>query len=233
MTLSAVSTAEKRTHGVDLSQVLLVIPTLDEEEGLAVVLRQARQLSVETLVIDGGSADHSVEVALGAGVKVRQVPRGKGRAWREFQASMPQDHPYVAMVDADASYDLTALPRLLDSGADMVVGMRDREPGSTPVHRLVGGTALTLAASLITMHRCADVLSGFRLMRSSCLRQIQLTSDGFGLEAELTIEFLRRGFSVDWIPTSYQPRYGQSKLRPLRDGADILHTMLKTRFRPL
>ncbi len=65
MTLSAVSTAEKRTHGVDLSQVLLVIPTLDEEEGLAVVLRQARQLSVETLVIDGGSADHSVEVALG------------------------------------------------------------------------------------------------------------------------------------------------------------------------
>lgn len=234
MTIPTVPAIESRGRGADLSDVLLVVPTLNEQAGLAVVLRQASQLSVATLVIDGGSADRSVEVALEAGVEVRRVPRGKGRAWREFQASISPDSPtYIAMIDADASYDLAALPRLIDSGADMVVALRDRLPGSTALHRLAGSTALTLAASLITMRRCPDILSGFRIMRSDCLREIQLTSDGFGLEAELTIEFLRRGFSVDWVPAGYQPRYGDSKLRPLQDGMDILGTMLKTRFRPL
>jgi hypothetical protein len=98
---------------------------------------------------------------------------------------------------------------------------------------LLGGSALTWAASLITLRRCPDVLSGFRVIRSDCLRRVPFESEEFGLEAEMTIEFLRRGYRLSWVPCAYLPRYGESKLRPLQDGIDILRTMLRTRLRRL
>jgi dolichol-phosphate hexosyltransferase len=218
----------------ELANVLLVIPALNEEAGLRVVLAQARELGVATLVLDGGSSDRSVEVAEEHEVEVLHVRRGKGRAWQDFLDSVPYDDwEYVAMVDADGSYDLSALPRLVQTLPDMAVGMRCREPGSTPLHRLLGGSALTWAASLITLRRCPDVLSGFRVIRSDCLRRVPFESEEFGLEAEMTIEFLRRGYRLSWVPCAYLPRYGESKLRPLRDGIDILRTMLRTRLRRL
>jgi dolichol-phosphate mannosyltransferase len=217
-----------------LASVLLVIPALNEEAGLRVVLAQARELGVATLVLDGGSSDRSVDVARAHDVEVLHVRRGKGRAWRDFLDSVPYgDWEYVAMVDADGSYDLSALPRLIATRSDMAVGLRCREPGSTPLHRLLGGSALTLAASLITLRRCPDVLSGFRVIRSDCLRRIALESEEFGLEAEMTIEFLRRGYRLSWVPCAYLSRYGESKLRPVRDGIDILRTMVRTRLRRL
>ena len=116
MIASTVSPRLRQTPGAGLSRVLLVVPTLNEEAGLATVLRQARELAVPTLVIDGGSTDGSVALAQDAGVEVRLVRRGKGRAWRDFLASVPlEEYEYVAMVDADGSYDLAALPRLLAS----------------------------------------------------------------------------------------------------------------------
>src|SRR5688572_23414056 len=127
-----------------LANVLLVIPALNEEDGLRVVLAQARELGVATLVLDGGSSDRSVEVAEENDVEVLHVRRGKGRAWQDFLDVVPYDEwEYVAMVDADGSYDLSALPRLVETRPDMAVGLRCREPGSTPLHRLLGGSALT------------------------------------------------------------------------------------------
>jgi dolichol-phosphate mannosyltransferase len=217
-----------------LANVLLVVPALNEEDGLRVVLKQAQDLGVATIVLDGGSTDASVAVAEAFGVEVLHVRRGKGRAWRDFLESFPIDGwRYVAMVDADGSYDLGALPRLMEAMPDMAIGLRRRARGSTPVHRLIGGTALSMAASLITLRRCPDVLSGMRVIRSDCLREARLVSEEFGLEAEMTIDFLRRGYRIEWVPCDYLPRYGESKLRPVRDGIDILKTMLRTRLRPL
>jgi len=227
-------TALESSLSPKLANVLLVIPALNEEAGLRVVLAQARELGVATLVLDGGSSDRSVEVAEENDVEVLHVRRGKGRAWQDFLDVVPYDDwEYVAMVDADGSYDLSALPRLVETRPDMAVGLRCREPGSTPLHRLLGGSALTWAASLITQRRCPDVLSGFRVIRSDCLRRVPFESEEFGLEAEMTIEFLRRGYRLSWVPCAYLPRYGESKLRPLQDGIDILRTMLRTRLRRL
>ncbi len=228
--------ATPRSHPVSpaLANVLLVVPALNEEVGLPVVLAQARALGVATLVLDGGSSDRSVEVAQEHDVEVLNVRRGKGRAWRDFLENVSYgDWEYIAMVDADGSYDLSALPQLVESHPDMAVGLRCREPASTPLHRLLGGSALTFAASLITLRRCPDVLSGFRVIRSDILGRVPFESEEFGLEAEMTIAFLRRGYRLSWVPCAYLPRYGESKLRPLHDGIDILRTMLRTRLRKL
>ncbi len=72
-----------------LSRALLAIPTLNEEDGLPSVLRQARRLGVTTVVVDGGSTDGTLRIAREFDVPVVGVSRGKGRGWCRY----PSDDP--------------------------------------------------------------------------------------------------------------------------------------------
>jgi len=217
-----------------LFSVLLVIPTLNEAEGLAQVLADARTLGVETLVVDGGSTDGTKEIARELGGQVLEVSAGKGHGWRDFLADFPyRDWEFIAMVDGDDSYDLMSLPQLLEHDVDMAIGLRRSTGYSGTWFRAMGARALSLLAGCSTLSYCPDLLSGFRVIRSECLDRIKLTSDGFGLEAEVTIEFLRRGFSIEWVPVRYQRRLGRSKLNPIMDGWVIFRTILRTATRPL
>ena len=157
----------------------------------------------------------------------------KGSAWRDFLTAVPYSNwKYIAMVDGDATYDLSALPRLVSTDADMAVALRI-SVGETPFVRSLGARGLSKLAGLLLRSECPDLLSGFRVMRSESLSMLQLTSQRFGLETELTIEYLRRGLRVRWVPVAYGRRSGQSKLRPLKDGLDILGTIVRTRYRRL
>ena len=225
--------SESKT-GEALDCVLLVIPTLNEAEGLAQVLADARALGVETLIVDGGSTDGTKEIARELGAQVLEVSTGKGRGWRDFLTKFPyRDWEFIAMVDGDDSYDLMSLPQLLEHDVDMAIGLRRSTGYSGSWIRAMGARALSLLAGWSTLSHCPDLLSGFRLIRSKCLDRINLTSDGFGLEAEFTIEFLRRGFSIEWVPVHYQKRLGRSKLSPIKDGWIIFWTILRTAVRPL
>ena len=137
------------------------------------------------------------------------------------------------MVDGDATYDLAALPRLIEAGADMAVGVRQPVDGSVPRLRAVGAHALSSLAGLCTGRECPDLLPGFRVIRSTYVDRIRLTAERFELETELTMEFLRRGFHVAWVPVNYTRRRGESKLHPVRDGREILLTIARTRYRKL
>lgn len=217
-----------------LSDVLLVVPTLNEEQGLPGVLEEARRLGVATLVLDGGSDDRTRDIAGAYDVPVVEVSKGKARGWREFIGSKDfNGWKRLAMVDGDGTYDLAALPRMAASGADMVVGLRNGVPGETPRVRAMGARALSALASVATGAKCPDLLSGFRVIDVQRLREITLNSNGFELETELTIEFVRRGFRVEWVPVSYRRRLGKSKLNPVREGVRILWAIARVRSRRL
>lgn len=208
--------------------VLLVVPTLNEEQGLPVVLTQARQLGIATIVADAGSTDGTCEIAKEFKADILKVARGKGRGWREFLSRVDYTSwEYLAMVDGDDTYDLLALPRMLERDADMIIGRRMSLPEATSWIRGAGDGLLSFTASLFAGCRCPDLLSGFRLMRTSCLRELTLVSDNFELETELTLRFIRHGFSVEWVETEYRPRLGLSKLHAFKDGWSILNAILR------
>ncbi len=218
----------------DLSRVLLFVPTLNEERGLGRVLHQARCLGVPTLVVDGGSTDRTHSVARAFDVPFIQTERGKGRQWREFCSRISySDWDYIAMIDSDATYDLNELPVLLAADGDMVIGRRVPTRSSSSILRKIGASSFSRLVTFLTSRRCQDLLSGFRIVRTSCLGEISIKSDGFGLESELTIEFLRRGLRVLWVDVNYYPRLGESKLHAARDGMDILRTIVYSRYRRL
>ncbi|MCI4318964.1 MAG: glycosyltransferase family 2 protein [Thermoplasmata archaeon] len=222
---------------------LVLLPTLNEEQGLAYTLSELRGVDFRApesapsiLVIDGGSTDGTLAVARDRRVPVlQQRSRGKGAAVREGLAfARAQGFAHVALLDADGTYPVDSLPGvfdLLESGVDLVVGVRrpDRPPVGRPrelLHRL-GNSLLNFAAGEFTQRPVLDICSGFWAIGLERLEELALESNGFEIESELFIKAFRRQWRVVQLPVTYRPRIGEAKLHTVRDGSRILLSILR------
>ncbi len=226
----------------------ILLPTLNEREGLACTLKEIPKTAMRTeewsyriLVVDGGSTDGTVDVAHRAGVPVfHQHSRGKGAALREALAWLrTRGVRFAVVMDADCTYPANLLPALmslLESGSDLVVGVRQPvfKPTSAArdfVHR-VGNSALNYAANQFAGLPFLDVCSGFWGVHVEMAHRLELETNGFEIEAELFAKAFRAGMQITQIPIPYRERIGVAKLRAARDGARILLTVLRFGRRP-
>jgi dolichol-phosphate hexosyltransferase len=225
------------------SERLVLLPTLNEEEGLAHTLSELQRVTFRPaegapsiLVIDGGSTDRTLDVARYRRIPVvHQRSRGKGAAVREgLEFARTQGFAHVALLDADGTYPVSGLPGvfdLLEGGADLVVGIRrpDRPPVGRPrelVHRL-GNSLLNFAAGEFTRRPVLDVCSGFWAIGLDRFRELDLESNGFEIESELFVKAFQRQWRVVQLPVTYRPRLGEAKLHTVRDGSRILLSILR------
>lgn len=228
-----------RLQGADAA---IILPTLNEEEGLRrtleelpAALAQTRFLRVEPLVIDGGSTDGTVSVARAAGIPVlTQRTRGKGAAVVEaFERVGALGARYGVVLDADATYPPDAIGptlSLLQRGTDLVVGVRSPIWGPPKdfrdlIHR-VGNVALSYSASLLTRRSILDLCSGFWGISTAHFLELGISSDSFAVEAELVLKALRQGLAFRQIPIDYRERIGRAKLKTIRDGSRIFFSIL-------
>lgn len=239
------SSAEQAFNGVD---VAIVLPTLNEEQGLlrtlsdlpfdrlAGLASDKETLVVRLVIVDGGSTDRTTEIARERGIPVlRQLGRGKGQAIRQALAWLHERKVrYAVVLDADFTYPGASIPavvHLLDSGSQLVVGVRQpvssaRTDSREAVHR-VGNGLLNLAASQLSGLPILDLCSGFWGVLVEAVPPLKLETDGFEIEAELFTKAYRAGYMVTQIPIPYRERVGVAKLRALRDGARILLTSIR------
>ena len=218
-------------------EIALIIPTKNEVEGLKQVLRELPKtvlgLRVLPIIIDGGSTDGTDKVVKDAGLELlRQHGRGKGAAMVEAAAST--DAEVLAFVDADGTYPLRDLPGLaapvIEGRADMVVGSRivaKREPGSMSRLNLVGNRIFTGLANFAMKSHITDMLSGFRVLSHEAFNKLFLSTSGYEIEAEMTIEVLSRKMNILEVPLSkFNRRLGTTKLDPIGDGYGIFRVLL-------
>lgn len=222
---------------------VILLPTLNEERGLPVTLDdiplaqlRARGWSAIPVVIDGGSTDRTREVAFSRGVPlVDQKSRGKGAAIREGLELLDRlGVRFAVVLDADATYPGSAvLPalELLDSGCDLVVGVRHPEGGHPRsfrdlVHR-TGNVLLNFAAGQYSRSTYLDLTSGFWAINVRKSRELRLITDNFGIEAELFLKAHRYGWDTSQIPIEYRKRVGVAKLHAVPDGTRILLSILR------
>ena len=222
------------------TRVAVLIPCLNEDATIADVVKDFRAAlpSAEVYVCDNGSTDRSASEATAAGATVLHEPRrGKGYAVRSMFQSVDAD--IYLLVDGDRTYPADAaaslLAPILNDRADMVVGSRLHPRASSefdPLRKL-GNVVFLGALRLLFRIELTDLLSGYRALTRTLVRQLSLTSDGFQIEAELTITVIGAGFRVVEVPVDLRPRPkgSVSKLRPSRDGLAILKTMFSLRRR--
>lgn len=211
--------------------VSVVLPCLNEEQGVGACVRQAREtltaagFDAEIIVVDNGSEDSSHQRALEAGATViYEAERGYGSALRAGFAAASGE--VVVMADADGSYDLSKLPTLVRSIVsgigDLVIGSRfgkDHQRGAMPfMHKYLGTPLLSFIAGKITGVKLRDSQSGFRAFKRRAIEQLELQSTGMELATEMLLRAGAKGLRIVEIPAGYQHRRGASKLSPLRDA---------------
>lgn len=217
----------------DRSSVCVLIPTLNEAATIGSVIEGFQTEGFESiLVIDGGSEDDTQSIAedLGATV-IEQSGSGKGAAVVEAVEHIDTRH--VLMIDGDGTYLPAQADRLLDplvdGPADHVIGDRfaDMEPDAMSRLNRFGNRQINRLFRLIHKHELHDILSGYRAFSTDSFERLNLSSTGFGIEAEMTGEALRHGQRIEEVPITYKrrPDMSDTKLHPVRDGAVILSTI--------
>jgi glycosyltransferase involved in cell wall biosynthesis len=216
-------------------KVSVVIPALNEERNLPVVLPKIGGWVDEVILVDGLSEDATTEVAarLLPGIKiVQETRRGKGAALRAGFAAASGD--IIAMLDADGSTDPKELPVFvgaLVAGADFVKGTRfSQGAGTADMSRLrrLGNAGLVRLVRLLFGGRFSDLCYGYIAFWKRTLPHLELDSDGFAIETEMNLRALAAGLKISEVPSfEYQRIHGKSNLRTFPDGWSVLKTIFR------
>jgi glycosyltransferase involved in cell wall biosynthesis len=236
------------TNGAGRALVSVVVPVYNEAATVGQVVDEllALDLRLEVLLVDDGSTDGSpVELARLAGrhgeVKVLTQPqnRGKGAAVRRGITESTGD--ILLIQDADLEYSPSDIPALIDpllSGkADAVFGTRLRG-GAHPQRahlfwHYAGNRFLTLLANVLYNTTISDMEVGYKAFRGELVRGLELVSDDFRIEPELTAKVLRLGPGIRLyeVPISYYGRsYAEGKKITWRDGFGAVGALVRFRF---
>jgi len=224
----------------------VVVPTLNEAPCIATVLEGllVQDGIDELLVVDGGSADGTVEIVEGLGVQLHhQQSRGLGHGLHEGFAVATGD--VLCVVDADGSHDWREIPRMravLAEGYDYVLASRytgpfrfrgpHRWPWSTSeddswLHEW-GNLGFVAMAKMLHGLPLSDVMMGFQMVRREALEAIGLVEQGQCFDAELKIKLHRAGYRLAEISAIEPKRIGgEAKLTVWKDGPDVLRVILK------
>jgi dolichol-phosphate hexosyltransferase len=217
-------------------KITVIIPCLNEEQGIESVLRRMPAFVDQVIVVDNGSTDRTSEVAAGFGVQViREEVRGYGRSYKTGFASATGD--IIVTLDGDQSYPPDAISYLLEAFLHLEVDflnasrfpVRDRHAMSLK-HKL-GNVILSVAMSLLYGRWVRDSQSGMWVFRRSILADMELVSDGMAFSEEIKIEALKsRRVRFEEISIQYTSRLGEIKLNPWRDGFHNLWFLVKKRL---
>jgi glycosyltransferase involved in cell wall biosynthesis len=240
--------AASAANGSGRPLVSVVVPIYNEAGTLGQVVDEliALRLRLEILLVDDGSTDGTA-IEMGRLAEryreVRQLHqpanRGKGAAVRRGIDESTGD--IVLIQDADLEYSPSDIPALIDplvSGkADAVFGTRLR--GGVHPQRAhlfwhyAGNRFLTLLANVLFNTTISDMEVGYKAFRGDLVRGLDLVSDDFRIEPELTAKVLRlgQGMRLYEVPISYYGRsYAEGKKITWRDGFGAVTALLRFRF---
>ncbi len=164
--------------------------------------------------------------------------KGKGAAVRTGLTSASGD--VVVIQDADLEYDPNDWSRMLPliverKVADVVYGSRfyGRPHRSLYFHHYLGNRLISFVFNLLYDQMLSDIEVCYKMFTREVLKELRLTSDGFGVEIEISAQIARaRRWRIYEVGISYYGRtYDEGKKISWRDGLKALLYLIKFRIR--
>jgi len=228
-----------------LDSVFVIIPALNEERSIAMVLADLPAVG-KVIVVDNGSTDDTAAIASDNGAMVVSEPkRGYGAACLRGLATIhdliaagelaPQ---VIVFLDADYSDHPNLLPQLVApifaEKADFVLGSRlqgEREKGAMPPQSVYGNKLACLLMRVLFRTHYTD-LGPFRAIRYDKLCELKMSDENFGWTIEMQIKASAANLRHIEIPVPYRNRVGTSKISgtvsgTIKAGTKILFTVAK------
>lgn len=216
--------------------VAILLPTLNEEEGIGGMIDKVNAVSKgqwNIYVVDSGSTDKTVEIASAKGARlITLAKRGKGIAVKKAFQEIDDDQ--LVLIDADLTYSPEDIPPVLAllKSYEVVLGSRflgTIEPGAISSRNRFGNSALTAMANILYGRRASDVCTGMWGFNKSAYKGMAIDAPHFELEVNIFVQAVKRGYRLCEVPISYANRAGTSKLR-LIDGFKIGLYLMTHRF---
>jgi glycosyltransferase involved in cell wall biosynthesis len=221
------------------SPVVLVVPTLNEEESIGAALAEVPNRFVDLVIVaDGASTDSTVSMARSAGAAVIDAGRGYGRAcWLGAIAAEPD--AILVYMDGDGSDCAGLIPTLVEpiqaGRADFVITSRilgKHERGSMGWHQILAGRLAGALINLLYSVSYSDMCA-FRAIRRETLLRLGMREMTYGWNLEMQIRAAKARLRVLEIAVPYRKRLGgHSKvsgnfLASIRAGLRLVSTFIR------
>ena len=221
----------------------VIIPAYNEEKTITAVLKALFEQVpdvAEVIVIDDGSTDDTARqvesfITVGSNVRLIRSPanRGKTEALKAGFAASTSD--IVIVQDADLEYTPADIPDviqpILAGKADVVYGSRFLVRRATRIlyfRHYMANRFITFLSNLFTDYNFSDIETCFKAFRGEIIRNMVITSSGFGFEVEVTAKIAKLKCRVFEVPISYYGRtYQEGKKIGVKDGLHALYYIFK------
>lgn len=221
-----------------------LLPVFNERATVEEILKnvEGSGLADRIIVVDDASTDGTRELLQEL---VRNNPllelhlhdhnQGKGAALRTGFQKVETD--LVLVQDADLEYDPRDVPGLLlpieEGKADVVFGSRFLGAPHRPTMfwHMVANKLLTLMTNVLYNTILTDMETGYKLFRREIIQGIEIRSNRFDFEPEITAKLLKQKVRIFEVPITFNPReYSDGKKIGLRDAFAAVWALLKFRF---
>jgi len=228
------------TRAVKLS---ILVPVYNEVTTVQQTIKRVLDVSfpcpVQVVIVDDASTDGTAEVIDRLHderlIKLRH-PANRGKTAAILTAAAAATGDYMVPLDADLEYQPEEIPALLGPvlGGEAEVVYGSRGFGSHSAYSfwyVMGNKAVTTFANILFNAYIADLETCFKLMPLDLLRSLNITSSGFGMEAEITGKLLARGIRPFEVPITYRARSRQAgKKITWRDGVQAVWILARIRL---
>ena len=217
----------------DRRRLSVVVPAYNEAGSIEHVVQRLLQLAdlLEIIIVDDCSTDRTAEIIqrLAHGnsrVKIERHKKNSGKTEALKTGFALTRGDVVIVQDADLEYDPADIPivigPILEGNADVVYGSRFLVRRATRVlyfYHYLANKFLTFTSNLFTNLNMTDVETGYKAFRGEIIRNMIITSTGFGFEIEVTAKVAKLGCRIFEVPISYYGRtYEEGKKIGVKDG---------------
>ncbi|MGI8962817.1 MAG: glycosyltransferase family 2 protein [Bryobacteraceae bacterium] len=220
----------------------VVVPAYNEERTLEKVVKKLLQLPSlhEIIIVDDCSDDTTSEIALSLAAEYPRVmtlrhSKRQGKTGALKTGFSQSTGAIVIVQDADLEYDPDDIPSLiqpiLEGHADVVYGSRFLIRKAARVlyfYHFLANRTLTFLSNLLTNINLTDVETGYKAFRGEIIREMIITSQGFGFEIEVTAKVAKLKCAIFEAPISYYGRtYEEGKKIGFRDAVAAVWYILR------